>query len=341
MKIRYTVTTYTKKCPKCGEILESETHGDLTPILAVMSFVLFPVFISYFLLYFLAFSSPDQPKVGPKYCYCPKCFEISKTGNLYKEELYGQDLLNYKFYIVFFLAYGLGAGVLYSLLIGCLDGFSTAVIVVAIICFCVLVGIIITYRILLKKYKKTTASPGRTYALIRKKQNAELQNLSEEVKKIKQKRKPKNTAFGAVEQNIVDYEEWQEGERQGKQSVAKKTQCFNNTRNKDIEVPFSLAYEQRIAEHKKWQEGEQNGKQLVVRDEKITNVNLQGLRLQNSKFLGCTFENLDLSNTRFRRSDLSNSTFIGCNLTQADFTGAKLYNVKFNNCNEGEAVFNQ
>ena len=320
MKIRYTVTTHTKKCPKCGEILESETHGELTPILAVMSFVLFPVFISYFLLYFLAFSSPDQPKVGSKYCYCPKCLEISKTGNLYKEELYGQDLLNYKFYIVFFLAYGLGACVLYSLLIGCLNGFSTAVIIVAILGFCVLAGIIITYRILLKKYKKITPPPGRTYVLIREKQNAELQNLSEEVKKIKQKRKPKNTAFLSVEQ---------------------KTQRFNNTRNKDIEVPFTLAYEQRIAEHKKWQEGERKGKQLVVRDEKITNVNLQGLCLQNSKFLGCTFENLDLSNTRFRRSDLSNSTFIRCTLTQADFTGAKLYNVKFNNCNEGEAVFNQ
>lgn len=338
MKIKYTVTTHTKTCPNCGEILEQETNGEFTPILAVLSFFIFPIMLSYYLLYFLAFSSPDLPNVGPKYCACPKCLEISKTGNYYKEELYGCDLLNYKFYLLFFIAYGLGAGALYALLIGLIDGFSSTVIVVAILCPCILVGIVITYRILLRKYEKITAPPSGTYTLVSKKQSTELQNLLKEINKIKQKRKTKKASSAIVEQSITDYEQGKMNQWQGQQSIEQKAQQIKNMRTSNFEASFSSTYEQQIAQHKKWQDGERYGKQLVVKDETITNVNLQGVRLQNSKFIGCIFENIDLSNTSFRRCDLSNSTFIKCNLTKTDFTGANLTSVKFKSCNDRDAL---
>lgn len=34
-KIRYTVTTITKRCPYCGKIVDTETHGESTPLLGI------------------------------------------------------------------------------------------------------------------------------------------------------------------------------------------------------------------------------------------------------------------------------------------------------------------
>ena len=339
MKIRYTVTTYTKSCPKCGHVLEEETKGELTPILSVLGLLLFPITLSYIFLYFLAFSSPTLRDIGPKYRYCPSCLEIMRTENCYIEELCGKDLLDHKFYALFFLAYALGGAILYALLYGILDGFSEMAIAVAIICSCFLVGIVITYRILLEKHKKITEPPVGTYVIIREKQNAELQELSEKIREIKRTHPQSNAAAHSSESSANNYEQWQINRWKGQQSAAQTISRLQNANSKAPKEPFSLSYEKQIANHKKWQAGERQGYQLIVNNEKITNINLKGLRLQNSKFIGCTFETLDLSNTSFRKCDLTNSCFISCRLTQTDFTGAKLKNVEFKKCNKDEAIF--
>lgn len=114
---------------------------------------------------------------------------------------------------------------------------------------------------------------------------------------------------------------------------------MKNTQKQNAKVSFASTYEQRIADHKKWLANEGSGEQLIVENEVISNVSLHGIRLQRSKFVGCTFKKMDLSNSSFRRSDMSNSRFIGCNLTKTDFTGAVLNNVKFTNCNTTDTIF--
>ena len=101
-RIKYTITTYTKRCPSCGEILEEETKGTLTPLLGVAWVLGFPIMLSYTLLKYLAFSNPSLKPVGKKYRRCPNCTQIVKTDNCYMEELYGKDLLDQKIIRCFF-----------------------------------------------------------------------------------------------------------------------------------------------------------------------------------------------------------------------------------------------
>ena len=53
-KIRYTVTTITKRCPYCGKIVDTETHGESTPLLGIAFLFTFPVTIPYLLIRYLA-----------------------------------------------------------------------------------------------------------------------------------------------------------------------------------------------------------------------------------------------------------------------------------------------
>lgn len=300
-RIRYTVTKITKRCPKCGEVLDTETHGTLTPIIACLWFVTLPIMISYHILNLLAFSGPILRTVGNKYTYCSNCLEIIKTPNYYVEELYGEYLLNHKFTPFFYLAYGLGSVLVFTF-ISFLFEVSTTGIIIASACCCALSAIIISYRVLLSKYKRQTSISFESIELIEKKQEFEYRELYKKLHK---------------EDNI-------------KSSKAKEQRVDNS---------FVANFEQKVSNHKKWRDDDNQGEQLIVKQELIKNVDMKGIKLQSSKFIECTFKKMDLSAASFRRCDLSNSTFIQCELTKTDFTGAILDGVKFKKCNINDAIF--
>ena len=66
MAIKYTVVATTKRCPYCERIVDTETHGEYTPLLIAICILAFPVVIPYWLIRFLAFDDPFFPKIGPK-----------------------------------------------------------------------------------------------------------------------------------------------------------------------------------------------------------------------------------------------------------------------------------
>lgn len=300
-RIKYTITTFTKKCPNCGQVLETETHGVFTPLLICFCYITLPIMISYWLLHILAFSYPTLKKIGPKYSYCPNCLEIIKTNNYYKEELYGEDLLNHKFNPFFYLAYGLGSVLIFTLL-SFLFEVSTTSIIIAIVCCCALMGIIIAYRVLFSEYKYQSGISFENNVLVEKKQELEFAELYEKLHK-----------------------------QDNKGNSKPKEQRVDNS--------FVANFEQKVSNHKKWRDDNSQGRQLIVTKELIKNVEMKGIKLQSSKFIGCTFKKMDLSNTSFRRCDLSNSRFIDCNLTKTDFTGAILDNVEFKKCNTSDAIY--
>lgn len=302
-KIKYTVTTLTKRCSNCGQVIETETHGAFEPLLACFCYITFPIRIAYALLNILAFSSPIFKKIGPKYCQCPSCLEIVKTDNYYVEELYGEYLLNYKFNPLFYLAYGFGSVLIFTLL-SFLFEISTTSIAITIVCCCVIAGITISYRVLLAKYKCQSTIPSENIPIIEKKQELEFIKLYEKLHK----------------QDL-------------KENGEAKEQRIDNS--------FVSNFEQKVSNHRKWRDDNSQGEQLIVKKETIKNVDMKGIKLQSSKFIECTFKKMDLSNTSLRRCDLSNTRFVGCNLTKTDFTGAVLDNVKFIKCNTNDAIYKE
>ena len=107
-RIRYTVTTITKRCPYCGEILDTETHGDLAPFLGIFFIFIFPIVVPYLLIRYLALKNPDFPKIGPKFFQCPHCSLPIRTDNYAIQDLHGKNLFLYKFKKWVYICYALG-----------------------------------------------------------------------------------------------------------------------------------------------------------------------------------------------------------------------------------------
>ena len=107
-KIRYTVTTITKRCPYCGKTVDTETHGEFTPFLGILFLFTFPVFIPYLLIRYLALKDPTFPKIGPKSFPCPHCSLPILTNNHAVEDLDGKDLFLHKFKKWIYISYVIG-----------------------------------------------------------------------------------------------------------------------------------------------------------------------------------------------------------------------------------------
>lgn len=107
-KIRYTVTTITKRCPYCGKIVDTETHGESTPLLGIAFLFTFPVAIPYLLIRYLALKDPEFPKIGPKSFKCPYCSLPIRTNNYAVEDLEGEKLFLYKFKKWAYISYAIG-----------------------------------------------------------------------------------------------------------------------------------------------------------------------------------------------------------------------------------------
>ena len=146
---KYTVTTLTNSCPHCGYILEEETHGALTPIIACLWFVTFPVLIPYAIIKFWGLGCPYVPKIGPKMITCPNCSKPVKTNNLAVEDLDLEELVTYRFRIWFYVSYVLGAILSFTLLYLLIDGLPIVSVggLIALLAFLGVVAIIITYRV--------------------------------------------------------------------------------------------------------------------------------------------------------------------------------------------------
>ena len=152
MAIRYTVTTITKRCPYCGETVDTETHGADTPFLALMLIIAFPIVIPYLLIKNLAFDDPIFPKIGPKSLPCPHCSLPIRTDNYAVEDLEGEKLFLHKFKKWIYISYVLGAvfGVCaFAMIVGgpviSLFGLFALLSLIGV------VAIIITYRIKLEE----------------------------------------------------------------------------------------------------------------------------------------------------------------------------------------------
>ena len=151
-KIRYTVTTITKKCPHCEKTVDTETHGEFTPILSILFLFTFPIVIPYWILRYLAFKDPDFPKIGSKTFSCPHCSLPISTDNYAVEDLKGEKLFLHKFKKWVYISYVIGAvcGV-------CAFGMITGAPVVslwglfALLSLIAVVAIIITYHVKLEE----------------------------------------------------------------------------------------------------------------------------------------------------------------------------------------------
>lgn len=96
-KIRYTVTTITKRCPYCGKIVDTETHGEFTPLFAIVGVFAFPIALPYSLIRYLGFQNPTFPQIGPKSFPCPHCSSPIRAKNYAVADLKGKDLFLHKF----------------------------------------------------------------------------------------------------------------------------------------------------------------------------------------------------------------------------------------------------
>ena len=108
-RIRYTVTTTTKRCPHCGKVIDQKAEGELTPLYGIIFLFAFYILIPYWLIKYLAFKAPEVPSVGEKITKCPHCALPIRTDNVSIGELKSEALLNYKFRVWFWVCYGLGA----------------------------------------------------------------------------------------------------------------------------------------------------------------------------------------------------------------------------------------
>lgn len=151
-KIRYTVTTITKRCPYCGKIVDQETHGELTPLLSILFLLAFPIVVPYLLIKYLALKNPDFPKIGPKSFPCPHCSSSIRTNNYAIEDLYGEDLFLHKFKKWAYICYVMGAvlGVcVFAMILG--EPIISLYGLFALISLFVVVTIIITYHVKLQQ----------------------------------------------------------------------------------------------------------------------------------------------------------------------------------------------
>lgn len=147
--IRYTVTTRTTSCPHCGYTLNEETHGVLTPVISCLWMFTFPVLIPYAIIKYLGFGNPDMPKIGPKLITCPHCSLPIRTKNLAVEDLKPDELVTYRFRILFYVSYVLGAILSFTLLYLLIDKLPIVSIggLIALFSLLGVISIIVAYRI--------------------------------------------------------------------------------------------------------------------------------------------------------------------------------------------------
>lgn len=158
MRIRYTVTTKTRRCRHCGAILEQETSGEETPFLASFGCLLFPVLIPYWLIHSFGFDYPTIPKIGPPVAKCHRCFNPYFTEMCEVSALKGEALLNYRFRIWFYVCYVLGTILTIDILYLLIGGQPILSIggLVALISLVGVIAIILTYRLKLADIQSAT-----------------------------------------------------------------------------------------------------------------------------------------------------------------------------------------
>lgn len=110
-KMKYTVTTTTKRCPRCGEVLEEDTKGCFTPIIAIFAFWTLPFYIGWFLVN-VALDYPSIPKIKTRVVTCPNCSLPVCTYHKSYTDLSLEERLAYQFRGWIYLSYVLGGVVL-------------------------------------------------------------------------------------------------------------------------------------------------------------------------------------------------------------------------------------
>ena len=166
MKIHYTVETTTIRCPHCGKIISQETRGEFEPFFRLLTALLLPILVPYWIIKYFGFLSPEKPNIGPKYITCSVCKKSIRTFNRAVEDLTGKDLLIHRFVPWFYVCYFLGIVLFISSLCLISDEY-TMLSVCGLITLLSLIGvivIIVTYRIKLSKCNQTKncESPPKT-----------------------------------------------------------------------------------------------------------------------------------------------------------------------------------
>ena len=105
-KIRYTITSTTKRCPRCGEVIEEKSSNTLIPTLlgALFFYIAIPIFIILF-----ALDAPSIPKLGTNVVTCPNCFLPVCTYSKTWADLRAYERVAYRFRIWIYVCYVLGA----------------------------------------------------------------------------------------------------------------------------------------------------------------------------------------------------------------------------------------
>lgn len=166
-RIRYTVTTITNRCPYCGNIVDTETHGAFTPFLGMAFMLTFPVVIPYWIIRYLALKDPIFPEIGPKSFPCPYCSLPIRTNNLAVEDLDGEALFLHKFKKWAYSCYAIGGvfGIcVFAMILG--EPMISLYGLAALLSFIGVVAIIITYHIKreeIKNAKTKTQEKTKTY----------------------------------------------------------------------------------------------------------------------------------------------------------------------------------
>ena len=153
-RIRYTVTTITKRCPHCGEIVDKETHGEFTPFLGILFMFTFPVQIPYLIIRYLALKDPDFPSIGEKFFTCPHCSLPIRTNNYAVEDLDDENLFLHKFKKWAYISYIVGAvlGIcVFAMLLG--KPIASLYGLFALLSLIVVIAIVIAYHAKLEEIK--------------------------------------------------------------------------------------------------------------------------------------------------------------------------------------------
>lgn len=141
--IDYTVTT--RKCPKCGQILEQKSDLGRT-IFFIIFLPIFVVYVIYGLSYLILSEyilNVYVPSVGDPYIICPKCKTKINSGKKTYKQLDNIEKLLYDNRWLFRIAYFFGGTMIISLLLIFLKlsknpidrDWGTAAIISAIVCF--------------------------------------------------------------------------------------------------------------------------------------------------------------------------------------------------------------
>lgn len=186
MAIRTTITTRTKRCPYCGEIIDVE-ETDLT-FQMILWILLALVMIPYFFIR-LCLGFPIMPKVGPKFELCPSCSLPIRTANKSVDELNPEERITYRFRVWFRIGYILGG--LWSIL--GLVALNTSGVpwfdIMWLLSSIGIIAIIVAYHVMLAKCKKQPGISGVTTARVEKNQEAELREFFEQLNGAQQKEK--------------------------------------------------------------------------------------------------------------------------------------------------------